>query len=66
MGRVTIKTYNGRIVGYIEDNGSERIAKSYNGAILGKYSYSTDTTRDYSGRVLSYGDITPALVWEKR
>ena len=61
-----IKTYSGHIVGYLDDQGSRIVATDFAGRILGYYNKSNNTTTDFSGRIIAYGNITAALVWEKR
>ena len=62
----TIKTFSGKVVGYIEDNGSKLTAKDFYGRVLGYYNKSQNTTTDFHGRILAYGNILAALIWEAR
>ena len=62
----TIKEWTGRVVGYIEDRGNQLVAKAFSGRVLGYYEKNRGVTTDFSGRVLAYGNILSALVWESR
>ena len=64
--REPIKLYSGMIIGYLDDQGSRIVATSYSGRILGYYDKSGNKTTDYSGRILAYGNILSALIWEQR
>lgn len=64
-----IRMFSGMIIGYIEDNGSRKIAYDEVGRVLGYYNKSGNTTTDFYGRILYYYDMLPALVaesWNKR
>lgn len=61
--RETIKKCSGQIVGYLDhESNGDIIAKSYSGRILGKYERSSNTTKDYGGRILFYGNMSAALL----
>lgn len=64
--REEIKTANFRLIGYIEDEGSRLVAKDSCFRVLGYYIKSDRRTVDSSFRVLAYGNILSALIWEKR
>jgi len=64
--RETIKKFNGMVVGYIEDKGDRLVATNFSGIVLGYYYKSRDVTTDFSGRVLAYGNILSALIWNQR
>ena len=59
----TIKEFSGFVIGYLEhlDNG-DVIAKKYSGVVLGKYEKASDATKDFSGRILYYGNAASALI----
>ena len=60
----TIKEFSGKILGTIRDEGSELVARNFSGKILGYYKKSSGTTTDFSGRILAYGNILSALIWQ--
>lgn len=63
--RDTIKDFYGRILGYIEDDGSNRkVAKNFYGKILGYYYIREDVTKDFYGRIVAQGNILSALIRE--
>ena len=64
--REYIKDFYGRILGSIETSGSKQTAYDFYGKILGTYDASTNQTKDFYGKILAYGNILSALIWEKR
>ena len=65
MTRYPLKDFEGRIIGYIEeqDNG-DKVAKDFYGRIVGKYYKNTNKTHDFYGRIVGKGDLTSALINE--
>lgn len=61
-----IRLFSGRTIGYIDDQGSRVVATNFSGKILGYYNKSNNTTTDFSGHILAYGNILAALIWEER
>lgn len=61
--RETIREFSGRIVGYLdhESNGDITV-KNFSGTILGKYEARSDSTKDFYGKILYYGNMAPALL----
>lgn len=56
--RTEIKLFGGRTAGWIEEDArGNKQAVAFGGAILGYYDKSTNTTRDFSGRTVAYGDV---------
>ena len=64
--REPIKLLNGRIIGYIDDQGDRMVATDIAGRILGYYNKRNNTTTDIAGRILAYGNILAAFIWERR
>jgi len=64
--RESIRTFSGRVVGYIEERNGRLVATDFGGRVLGYYEKNRDVTTDFGGRVLAYGNILSALIWEKR
>ena len=52
--RETIKDFYGKILGYIDDEGSRKVAKNFYGKILGYYYIKDDVTKDFYGKILSH------------
>ena len=57
-----IKDSSGRILGWIQDNGSIESAYDKHGRYLGKYDSRVNKTYDISGRLLSTGNTLSALI----
>ena len=64
--REAIKLFSGQIVGYIDDQGSRMVATTFSGRILGYYNKNNNTTTNFSGQILAYGNILSALIWNER
>ncbi len=62
--RETIKDFYGKILGYIDDEGSRKVAKNFYGKILGYYYIKDDVTKDFYGKILSHGNILSSLIRE--
>lgn len=61
--RETIREFSGMIVGYLdhESNGDITV-RTFTGKILGRYERSSDTTKDFYGKILYRGNMAPALL----
>ena len=61
--RETIREFSGSVIGYLdhESNGDITV-KEFSGRILGKYEASSDTTKDFYGRILYRGNMASALL----
>jgi hypothetical protein len=59
----TLKDWTGRIIGYIETkpNGDQVIKDAYR-KILGFYNSSTNTTKDFYGRIIAKGNMLTMLL----
>ena len=63
MEEVTIKDWRGKIIGYIRtDRNGDKIVQDFYRKVLGRYDHRTDTTRDFSGRVIARGDACMMLL----
>lgn len=59
-----IKDYYNWIIGYIETKpNGDKIAKDFSRRILGWYDAATDTTKDFTLRVVARGDVASGLIW---
>ena len=63
MSRQTIKAWNGKILGFIDEypNG-DKIVRDFYGKILGKYDKAFNVTRDVYGRIIAKGDQSSMLI----
>ena len=65
MEEVTIKDWRGKIIGYIRtDRNGDKIVQDFSRKVLGRYDHQTDTTREFSGRVVAQGDVTAMFLKE--
>jgi len=61
--RKYIRLVGGRMIGYVEEDGSgNKTVYGPSGAIVGKYTKSTDTTYDFYGRIIAFGDVASGLL----
>ena len=61
--REPIRDLSRLIIGYIDTKpNGDKVVTNFSGVILGYYRKSSDTTTDFSGRVLYYGDMASALL----
>ena len=62
MAKEYIKTFEGIILGSMEDMGDRIEARDFGGRLLGWYDKGTDTTRDFYGRILYQGNAVSSLI----
>lgn len=60
---IPIKSYNQKILGFLEETDNYIIARDYYMKILGRYDKKADCTRDYYGRVLTQGNTVSGLIF---
>ena len=61
--RETIRDYAGLIIGYLDhESNGDIVVRNFSGKNLGHYEASTDTTKDFYGRILYRGNMAPALL----
>jgi len=67
IGKVPIKTFSGRILGFIEykPNGDQEL-KNYSGMILGTFNATRNITQNYSGNILAYGNTLSMLLKDEK
>lgn len=64
MNRQAIKDKQGVTIGWIEDGPiGDKVAKSFDGATLGRYEKKRDYTLDFYGRPVYKGDATAVLIY---
>ena len=62
MSKEPIREFNGRIMGWLEtDNNGNQILREFSGKILGKYDKASNTTRDFYGRIVAWGNALGIL-----
>lgn len=60
---IAVRDFYGRVIGWIETRpNGDKIVKDFYRRVLGRYEKSTDTTRDFYGRVVARGDNTGLLL----
>lgn len=63
MAKETIKDWRGKILGFVETDGSgNKVLRNFHGQILGKYNRSLDITQDFHGRQVAKGDCLMMLL----
>lgn len=61
--RETIRNYSRMIIGYLDhESNGDIVVRNYSGMILGRYDARSDTTRNYSGQIIYYGNMAAALL----
>lgn len=59
----TIRQYNGLILGYLDyQSNGDIVAKNSSRQILGRYERSSNTTKDFYGKILYRGNMASALL----
>ena len=65
--RETIRDFAGSIIGYLDhESNGDVVARSFSGQNLGHYEASSDTTKDFYGRILYRGNMAAALLVLRR
>jgi hypothetical protein len=63
MHTETISTFSRSIIGYIEtDSNGKKTVKDFSQKILGYYRPDNNTTIDFYGKILYFGDMASALL----
>ena len=63
MTRETIKSSSFIILGYLDtESNGDVVARDSSGRIVGYYKKRNNTTTDFSGRILYYGNCAVALI----
>ena len=61
--RETIRYPSKMILGYLDhESNGDIVVKNYAGMTLGRYDARSDTTRNYGGQILYYGNMAAALL----
>jgi hypothetical protein len=63
MHTETISTFSRSIIGYIEtDSNGDKTVRAFSRKILGYYHAGNNTTTDFYGKILYFGDMASALL----
>jgi hypothetical protein len=67
INKTTIRSWNGKIIGFIEEDSvsGDKTVKDFYGRILGKYNKKLNVTKDFYGRLVAKGDQTGLLFKDK-
>ena len=65
--KTDIRDASGRILGYIEEDkfGNQR-CRNFTGVILGYYDKNTDTTRTFTGRIVTRGNSCIGFLYKDK
>lgn len=63
MKRIEIRSFGGKILGWIEEqNNGNKTAIAFGGKILGTYEKSSNTTRAFGGKIVAFGDVVSGFL----
>lgn len=66
VNKECVRDRNGKIVGWIEtDHLGNKLVRDFYGKIKGRYKKRSNTTIDFYGKIVSYGDATSGLLYRK-
>lgn len=61
--RETIRYPSKMILGYLDhESNGDVVVRNYSGMMIGRYDARSDTTRNYGGQILYYGNMAAALL----
>ena len=63
MAKELVKDFYGRVIGWVETQGTKTFAKDFYGRVLGTYDSRDNLTRDFYGRVLTRGNTVMGLIY---
>lgn len=63
MKKIEIRSFGGKILGWIEEesNGNKK-AIGFGGKLLGIYDKSSNTTRTFGGKIIAFGDVVSGFL----
>ncbi len=62
-GKEALRDFSGTIIGWLEeDSNGNQTLRDFPGRILGTYDKNSNTTREFSGRVIGRGNILTMLL----
>lgn len=66
MGKEYIKDFNGKVLGYLETQGTKTYARDFYGKVLGSYDSRDGFTRDFYNKVVARGNAVVGLIYNKK
>ncbi len=66
MAKEYVKDFYGRVLGYLETQGTKQYARDFYGKVVGTYDSKDNFTRDFYGRVLTQGNTLMGLLYKGR
>lgn len=66
MAKEYIKDFYGKVIGYLETQGTKTIARDFYGKVLGSYDSKDNFTRDFYGKVVSRGNTVVGLLYKNQ
>lgn len=66
MAKEYIKDFYGRVLGYLETQGTKQYARDFYGKVLGTYDTKDNFTRDFYGRVVTKGNTLIGLIYSAK
>ena len=64
MAKEYVKDFYGRVLGYLETQGTKQYARDFYGKVVGTYDSKDKFTRDFYGRVLTQGNTLMGLLYK--
>ena len=65
--KTEIRLFGGRTAGWVEEDAQgNKQAVGFGGKILGYYDKNSNTTRDFGGRIVAYGDVVSGYLLNAR
>lgn len=65
VNKEMIRDSRGRILGWIEtDHLQNKVVRDFHGYIKGRYKKVSNTTIDFRGKIVGYGDSTASLLFK--
>ncbi len=66
MAKEYIKDFYGKVIGYLETQGTKTTARDFYGKVLGSYDSRDNFTRDFYGKVVSRGNTVVGLLYKNQ
>ena len=66
MAKEYIKDFYGKVLGYLETQGTKTTVRDFYGKVLGTYDSRDNFTRDFYGKVISKGNTVVGLLYKNQ
>ena len=66
MSKEYIKDFYGKVLGYLETQGTKTYARDFYGKVLGSYDTRDGFTRDFYGKVIARGNVVVGLIQQSK